>query len=154
MSFEVPGFNLPSEPVAAASKKRKRPSKVAEDASAALPAVNVEKLLNKYESLLKAQSPASKPHAAAVGKSDTKLSKKQKKANNKQASEPAPVDTQEASSSKVSQEPTNEKRAQKKQKKQAQPDDGLSELQQKMKGKLGGARFRWINEQLASCSAV
>jgi hypothetical protein len=161
MSFEVPGFNLPNQVVPGATKKRKRPSQTPAPADDEVPAVNVEKLLSKYEKLLKASptvAPKVKPGKAkaATAKAPAPAAGPSKP-NPKHGQKPARKPAQALKSPPAPKPATSEasipdegQPKSKKQKKQAASTAGLSDMQNKMKGKLEGARFRWINEQLVS----
>lgn len=134
--FETPGWTLPSKIVAEDDKKRKRKERE-------------EKLKNKKP------KPDVEAKIEPPQDEQPKQPKKSKNKKNKKQNREAQEQEQEQQQEQVEDEPVavpsseegpvvtkNEKT------KPSRPEPKLTPLQLKMKEKLSGARFRWINEQL------
>lgn len=187
--FDTPGLNLSTDALEVdptkRSKKRKR--QTAEE-QIEPPAVNVERLLNRYHALTASKlvekpsrenhngQGANKEDRSGRGKRDLGRKRARKSAVDAvQAEHTKTADNklstgEEAPNAKVSMPATANKRQRQAEKRKAkvnananasssaapisstadkQKNEGkMTDMQIKMKGKLNGARFRWINEKL------
>ncbi|KAI9467247.1 putative uracil phosphoribosyltransferase [Lactarius psammicola] len=162
--FDVPGWSVPSAPVAVPSKKRKRPSKQGlDDIQSA--AMNVEKLMERLA--------AEQTHARTKGDhgggvsadADQPSKKKRKRVKDRKVQQshiPARGDGEQSAPKKKRkdrQKKTGDKVTSSPSPASSYPPsepsrDALTSLQRCMKQSLDGARFRWINEKLYKSDGV
>ncbi|KAI9454618.1 methyltransferase-domain-containing protein [Russula earlei] len=154
--FDVPGWSISGDPVAVASKKRKRTSKHRDDSNKVRSAtVNVEKVIEQLAASPTAENTHRGDGSAAEGRQ-----KKRRRAKPRQP--PTHTAVQEETHGQ------SEKKRQKDRPKEKSGDDNkaagtqspstshsatesrstLTSLQTAMRQSLDGARFRWINEKL------